>query len=75
MPDAETPLDVETVEWANVVFVMEKRHQKKLQERFSESLRDKHVVCLGIPEDFEYMDPELVAILEEKVPRLLGSAT
>lgn len=72
-PDAETPLDAETLDWADVVFVMEKRHQKKLQERFSRSLRDKRVVCLGIPDDFEYMDPELVSILREKVPRLLGA--
>ena len=73
-PDAETPLDTETLDWADVVFVMEKRHQRKLQERFSKSLRDKRVVCLGIPDDFEYMDPELVSILREKVPRLLGAA-
>lgn len=29
---------------------------------------------LGIPDDFEYMDPELVSILREKVPTLLGAA-
>jgi predicted protein tyrosine phosphatase len=72
-PDAETPLDSETLDWADVVFVMEKRHHKKLQERFSRSLREKRVVCLGIPDDFAYMDSELVSILREKVPRLLGA--
>lgn len=72
-PDAETPLDAETLDWADVVFVMEKRHIKKLKEKFPRSLRDKRVICLGIPDDFEYMDPRLIAILEEKVPSLLGS--
>ena len=65
-------MDPETLEWADVVVVMEKRHQKRLQERFSRWLRDKRVACLGIPDDYEYMDPELVSILQEKVPRLLG---
>jgi predicted protein tyrosine phosphatase len=70
--DAETTVEPETLEWADVVVVMERRHQKKLQERFSRWLRDKRVVCLGIPDDYDYMDPELVSILQEKVPRLLG---
>jgi len=71
-PDAETAVDPETLEWADVVVVMERRHQKKLQERFSRWLRDKRVVCLGIPDDYDYMDPELVSILQEKVPRMVG---
>lgn len=70
-PDAETPLDTETLDWVDVVFVMEKRHQKKLQERFSRSLRDKRMLCLGMPDDFEHMNPERISILREKVPRLV----
>ncbi|MCB9497437.1 MAG: phosphotyrosine protein phosphatase [Fibrobacteria bacterium] len=72
-PDAESPLDADAVDWADVVLVMEKRHRKVLQERFSRSLRNKRVVCLDIPDDFEFMDPELVRILQERVPKALGS--
>ena len=35
------------------------------------SLKDKRVICLEIPDKYEYMDPELVQLLEAKVPRHL----
>jgi predicted protein tyrosine phosphatase len=65
--DAENPLTQELVEWADVVFVMEKQHQKKLASKFQRSLRGKRVVCLGIPDDFEFMQVELVQLLEARV--------
>ena len=46
--------------WADLIFVMEKRHLNRLQKRHREELRGKRVVCLYIPDDYEYMDEELV---------------
>lgn len=68
---ADNPLSAELVEWADVIFVMEKQHQRKLSEKFSSHLRCKRVVCLGIPDDYEFMQPELVDLLEAKVARYL----
>lgn len=68
--DAVTQLDAETVEWADLIFVMEKAHRKKLQERFRKQLKAR-VVCLDIPDDFEFMQPELVEWLKRVVPRWL----
>jgi predicted protein tyrosine phosphatase len=31
------------------------------------------VVCLEIPDDYEFMDPDLIRLLEAKVPRHLPS--
>ncbi len=45
--------------WADIIFVMEKRHLHRLQEKFREELSGKHVVCLYIPDDYEYMDEAL----------------
>jgi len=61
--DAVTPLSSELVEWADKIFVMENMHREKLQKRFRSSLKGKKIICLGIPDNFSYMDPELVAIL------------
>ena len=36
---------------------------------FGRHLRGKRVVCLGIPDDFALMDPALVRLLWERVPR------
>lgn len=66
-PDADVPCTPDLVEWAEVIFVMEKRHRAKLAERFRRHLKDKKVICLDIPDDFEFMAPELVRLLEAKV--------
>jgi predicted protein tyrosine phosphatase len=69
--DAETPLSSELVEWADVIFVMEKTHRTKLQQRFRASLKSKRVVCLDIPDKYGFMDPALVRLLEARVGRHL----
>jgi predicted protein tyrosine phosphatase len=66
--DAEVPLSAELLEWADLIFVMEKEHKAKLSARFKEYLGGKRVVCLGIPDNFRFMDPALVKILRSKVP-------
>ena len=68
-PDAEQRLTAEQVAWADVVFVMERRHRAALSRGFATALRGKRVVCLGIPDDFAFNDPELVRLLWERVPR------
>ena len=55
------------VEWADVVFVMEKVHQSKVSKKFSELLKDKRLICLSIPDKYRRMQPELVRLLERKV--------
>lgn len=69
--DADNPVTPELLEWADLVFVMEPMHRSRLQRRFRASLNGKRIVCLGIPDDFEFMDPELVRLLQAKVPPFL----
>jgi len=68
--DAGTPLTAEMVAWADVIFVMEKEHRNKLQRRFKKELRAR-LICLDIPDDYDFMDPVLVRLLENKVSRFL----
>ena len=69
--DAENPLTPELVEWADLIFVMEKAHRSKLQRQFKGQLKTARVVCLDIPDDYAFMDPELVKRLKTRVPRYL----
>ncbi len=69
--DATVPVDAELLAWAELIVVMERAHRKRLSKRFRSSLGGKRIVCLDIPDDYEYMEPALVALLERKVPRLL----
>ncbi len=52
---------------ADIIFVMEKAHRAKLQRRFRAHLKRARVVCLDIPDDYAFMQPELVALLETRV--------
>jgi len=72
--DAENRLTPELVQWADVIFVMEKVHRSKLAKKFGPFLKNKRVVCLGIPDNFDFMDPDLVQLLKAKVPRFLSLA-
>jgi predicted protein tyrosine phosphatase len=69
--DAETPVTPELIGWADVIFVMEKAQRNKLWRKFKPQLKNKRVICLDIPDEYGYMDPELVSILNAKAGRFL----
>jgi predicted protein tyrosine phosphatase len=69
--DADNPVSADLVEWADLIFVMEEHHRRKLNAMFGSLLRAKRLIVLGIPDNYDYMDPGLVKILRERVPRHL----
>ncbi len=69
--DAENPLSTELVEWADIIFAMEKIHRSKIQRRYRSVLKGKRIICLDIPDDYTFMDQRLIALLEATVPRYL----
>jgi predicted protein tyrosine phosphatase len=72
---ADTPLSPELLEWADLIFVMERSHRDKLSKQYRRHLKNRRVICLDIPDEYEYMDPRLVMLLKARVPRHLGTAT
>ncbi len=46
---------------------MEQRHAKALNTMFGKLLEAKRLMCLGIPDDFDFMDATLTKILQSKV--------
>lgn len=71
-PDATTPVSSDLVEWADILVVMERSHRNKLSKKFGSALKGKRIVVLGIPDEYEYMQPELVRLLKSVVPRHCG---
>jgi predicted protein tyrosine phosphatase len=65
--DAEVPLTSSLVEWADTLFVMEKAHKNKLQKKFRKYIIKQRVICLNISDDYEFMDPNLIEILQQKL--------
>lgn len=65
--DAETVVSLNEIEWADRIIVMELKQKKKLNSLFKKALNDKVIRCLSIPDNYEYMQPELVEILTTKL--------
>lgn len=64
---AQVVLSPEQLDWATIIFVMEKSHRNKLSKKYKKYLNGKRVICLNIPDDYDYMDPVLVRLLTNKV--------
>ena len=65
---ADNPVTPELLEWADLIFVMERAHRAKLSAKFKPHLGNKRVICLEIPDEYEFMDPDLVRLFKAKVP-------
>ena len=50
--------------WADLIFVMETKHRDYLRRKFAAAIAGKRVICLRIPDDYEYNDPELIDLLK-----------
>ena len=53
--------------WADIIFCMEKKHLRRIKEKYSDIIADKKVVCLHIADDYEFMDQELQNLLKDNV--------
>lgn len=66
-PQSPRQISLADVAWADRIFVMEAKHRARLVERFRDDLHAKPVDVLDIPDDYRFMDPELVELLRERV--------
>ena len=70
-PNARRKVSADDIRWANVIFVMEEQHKSRLVAEFSRCLHSKTIHVLDIPDEYKYMDPELVEQLEQSVNAIL----
>ncbi|QTN26451.1 phosphotyrosine protein phosphatase [Rhodoferax sp. AJA081-3] len=71
-PNARHTVSAEDIQWANVIMVMEEKHKSRLKAEFTRLLDNKPIHVLDIPDEYKYMDPELVEMLEQSVNSILG---
>ena len=69
---AGVPLTQELFEWADHVFVFSKRQENVIKGRYRDSFDARPVVCLGLPDRFEYKSPKLITALKKKLGPYLG---
>lgn len=54
--------------WADIIFCMEKKHIRRIREKYPEIVAEKKIVCLNITDDYSFMDDDLCELLEAVVP-------
>ena len=53
--------------WADIIFVMEKKHKERLIQKFPDEARAADIVVLNIEDHYKFMDEELVAMIQTGV--------
>lgn len=64
---ARIKLNSKIIEWADLIFVMEKKHKQRMQENFAMETAGKKIIILDIPDEYQYMDEDLIEELKSKV--------
>jgi predicted protein tyrosine phosphatase len=63
---ATVQIDEYLLEWADYVIVMERTHRNKIRKMFPSVYPQKRIICLYIPDEFDFMEPALVDLLQRK---------
>jgi len=70
-PSARIKINAKLILWADLIFVMEKKHKKRISEKYGPELIDKTLIILDIPDEYQYMDQELIDEIDSKVHHYL----
>ena len=70
-PGARHPVATHDIEWADVIFVMEEKHQSRLKAQFGRVIENKKIYVLDIPDEYKFMQPELITELKNSVAAML----
>lgn len=70
-PSARIRVSSRHIEWADIIFCMEKKHKNRLIENFPDIIAGKNIVVLNIPDEYQYMDEELVSMIKDTVDNYL----
>ncbi len=71
---ARRQLNVSDIRWADLIFVMEEMHFSRIRANFRSDVEHKAVYVLDIPDDYEFMDPELVDLITTAVTAIIDSS-
>ncbi len=72
-PRARHTLSIDDVRWADVICPMEQKHKNRIVASFSRATEGTRIVVLDIPDDYRYMEPELVQLIETAVGPIIDS--
>jgi predicted protein tyrosine phosphatase len=62
--DALACVNANMLEWADLIFIMDDEQRRSLRRRFTGHPSLDRLICLDIADDFTFMQPELVDLLQ-----------
>jgi predicted protein tyrosine phosphatase len=69
-PSSDRKISENDLHWANIVLVMETRQRTKIRELYTH-MELPDIIILHIPDEYEYMDDELVELLTDRINEIL----
>lgn len=64
---ARIKLNLKIILWADIIFVMEKKHKQRILEKYASTIESKTIIVLDITDDYKFMDEELIEEIKTKV--------
>jgi len=68
---AQAHVTPQFIEWADIIMVMQAKHLWHLRLKYWRQLRGKRLICLHVPDRYNFMDPKLVTRLKKGVLPIL----
>lgn len=62
------------LEWADLIFTMDDEQHRELSRMFPDHPALGKIVCLDIRDEYDFLDPKLVALLRERTAAPLARA-
>ena len=66
-PRAKRTVNAKDLQWADLIFVMEHKHKDRLKAEYNRVLQYKKIIILDIPDDYLYMNEELIEVLQKSI--------
>jgi len=71
--DALVRVSRRMLDWADIIFTMDDTQRQSLERMFPSHKALPGLICLGIADDYSFLQPELVELLEARVTPHLAS--
>lgn len=66
-PSAKVRITAKSILWADIIFVMEKKHKQRISDKFPSELANKTLIVLDIEDEYRFMDKELIDMIKISV--------
>ena len=64
---ARHKITAKDIQWADTIFVMEEKHKSRIKSEYTRLLNYKQIQVLDIPDEYQYMDDELMVMIKQSV--------